>query len=546
MNEIIKPHSFEDAKQHIHAFSGRTSSNLGLEKVNDSGGLFGWFEHTVTGTELNKVTAQVQDYLIKFNELHIDFIKEFGQVYKALESLDKEYIPAILSAIKGAETASNQAKAAQIDIKKTIEAQKKIITVLERHKEKLDKLNHLENIDEIWNDIRKLNQEISAYKNNFESAQKQVLRLEGSLKAVQKYADSLLNYEHLEDVDEIWERVSSHNNEISKILIQLKKTNTDIQDLEDTLNDMQSVVDEIRNYEHLKDIDHIWNDVESYKENIVDIGKKETKNSSEITSLRKETKDLIIFKSNVEKQRYLLNIDEIWERVSLNNDEISEMHIQLEKTNAGIQDLEDSLNGMQSAVDEIHNFEHLKDINHIWDDVARCKENIVDINERETKNYTEITSLQKEAKNLITFKINLEKQKHFEQIDAMWNDVQTGQKNISNLLDSVNKLSADVDSITDNQHVLLELRDNLERQEHFSDIDLLWNNTDVALSEIKKKSDKFDDEIQMLRENMKEEHQSYQTVITDLKKRLTFAYAIAGGVIGLGIIELILNVLGIL
>ena len=48
-------------------------------------------------------------------------------------------------------------------------------------------------------------------------------------------------------------------------------------------------------------------------------------------------------------QRYLLNIDEIWERVSLNNDEISEMHIQLEKTNAGIQDLEDSLNGMQSA-----------------------------------------------------------------------------------------------------------------------------------------------------------------------------------------------------
>lgn len=546
MNEIIKPHSFEDAKQHIHAFSGRTSSNLGLEKVNDSGGLFGWFEHTVTGTELNKVTAQVQDYLIKFNELHIDFIKEFGQVYKALESLDKEYIPAILSAIKGAETASNQAKAAQIDIKKTIEAQKKIITVLERHKEKLDKLNHLENIDEIWNDIRKLNQEISAYKNNFESAQKQVLRLEGSLKAVQKYADSLLNYEHLEDVDEIWERVSSHNNEISKILIQLKKTNTDIQDLEDTLNDMQSVVDEIRNYEHLKDIDYIWDDVESNKENIVDIGKKETKNSSEITSLRKETNNLIIFKNKVEKQKYLCNIDEMWERISLNNDEISGIHIQLEKTNAGIQDLEDSLNGMQSAVDEIHNFEHLKDINYIWDDVERCKENIIDINERETKNNTEITFLQKEAKNLITFKINLEKQKHFEQIDAMWNDVQTGQKNISNLLDSVNKLSADVDSITDNQHVLLELRDNLERQEHFSDIDLLWNNTDVALSEIKKKSDKFDDEIQMLRENMKEEHQSYQTVITDLKKRLTFAYAIAGGVIGLGIIELILNVLGIL
>ncbi len=139
MNEniIIKPTSFEDAKNHIQTFASKTSPSLGLDKVETSCGLFGVFDHKVTGDELNQVTTQIQDYLIKFNGLHADFIDEFGQVYKALESLDKEYIPAILGAIKGAEMASNQAKTAQEDIKKSIEAQKKIIKVLEVHKKNL-------------------------------------------------------------------------------------------------------------------------------------------------------------------------------------------------------------------------------------------------------------------------------------------------------------------------------------------------------------------------------------------------------------------------
>lgn len=141
-NEIIKPHSFEDAKNHIQTFSNRTSLDLELSRVSSSGGLFGWFDHKVTGDELNNVTSQIQDYLIKFNGLHADFINEFGQVYKALESLDNEYIPAILSAVKGAERASEQAKAAHNDIKKSIEAEKKIVKVLEEHKEKLDKLKY--------------------------------------------------------------------------------------------------------------------------------------------------------------------------------------------------------------------------------------------------------------------------------------------------------------------------------------------------------------------------------------------------------------------
>jgi hypothetical protein len=214
--EIIKPHSFENAKKHIKAFSNRTSPDLGLDKVSTSGGLFGWFDHNVTGEELNKVTGQIQDYLIKFNGLHSDFINEFGQIYKALESLDKEYIPAILSAVKGAERASEQAKKAQEDIKKIIDGQKKTIKILEDHKAKLDKLKYLTNIDEIWNTSRTLKKDMDSFKGKSDELRKQLGNLEGSIKALQKFANEILDYEHLENVDEMWGKIVSFEDELSE------------------------------------------------------------------------------------------------------------------------------------------------------------------------------------------------------------------------------------------------------------------------------------------------------------------------------------------
>jgi len=147
----LKFTSFENAKNNIQAFANRNTADFGLATVPSSGGLFKLGDHKVTGDELNNITSQVQGHLVKINGVTTDLIKEFGQVYTALESLDKEYIPAILSAVKGAETASNQAKnaaehakVAQEDIRKTVKEQKKIIKVLEDHKAKLDKLKHLD------------------------------------------------------------------------------------------------------------------------------------------------------------------------------------------------------------------------------------------------------------------------------------------------------------------------------------------------------------------------------------------------------------------
>lgn len=366
MNEIIKPHSFEEAKKHIQTFSSRTSPSFGLEKVNDSGGLFGWFDHNVTGSELNKITCQVQDYFIKFNGLNSDFIIEFGQVYKALESLDGEYIPAILSAVKGAEEASNQAKEAQLDIKKMIEAQNKIITILENHKKKLDKLKHLESIDDLWYDTQRLQKDIKTSRANFENAQKQVSRFEESLKAVQKYADSLLDYEHLDDIDDIWEKVVNTENAVVSHSLCIDEINKEISKITSMLTSIEDTLKEFKSFAHFVDIDQIWSDVEKCKVSLIDYQKIESQNSENVGALKIALDEIQQFKSLLEEQHHLSEIDTLWNSVEYERQEINRLKTNSAELISETTSISEKLTTLTEFKTNLQEQQHLLDIDCLW------------------------------------------------------------------------------------------------------------------------------------------------------------------------------------
>lgn len=343
--EIIKPHSFENAKKHIKAFSNRTSPDLGLDKVSTSGGLFGWFDHNVTGEELNKVTGQIQDYLIKFNGLHSDFINEFGQVYKALESLDKEYIPAILSAVKGAERASEQAKKAQEDIKKIIDGQKKTIKILEDHKAKLDKLKHLTNIDEIWNTSRTLKKDMDSFKGKSDELKKQLGNLEGSIKALQKFADEILDYEHLENVDEMWEKIVSFEDELSEKSAKIEDLISTTESNAHTLEEISNSISFLNEIEHLRDIDAVWSDVEKHKKDLLELQRASKDASGGIKDLKTSVSELLGFKKDLEQQKHLNEIDHIFDKV---------------------EDAEAEIKTHTEKLDKLYQAEHIQDVDKLW------------------------------------------------------------------------------------------------------------------------------------------------------------------------------------
>lgn len=234
---MIKTHNFQSSKNQLKVFSEQATNDLELSKVDICGGIFNWGDHKVTGYELNSLTTEIQDYLIDYNKNHIKLIKEFGQVYNALEALDKDYIQAILIAIKSAEKANIEVNIAQGDITKTVEVQKKTINVLNQFKVKLEQFEHLKDIDVLWKESETLNNQVLEIEKILNSTTTSISNQDKDISLLLEFKDNINSYEHLIDIDNIWNKCNENEIEIissSKIAInQEEKLNNLVKELKD-------------------------------------------------------------------------------------------------------------------------------------------------------------------------------------------------------------------------------------------------------------------------------------------------------------------------
>lgn len=111
MNEItVNKHNFEVAKSQIAQMARNRREITKLETFETNGGLFGWFDHKVTGDEANRrLVSPLQTTLSTIN---LEFGKLYeitGQIYRAMDYLDGEYMTGIVKGINSANAASNQA-----------------------------------------------------------------------------------------------------------------------------------------------------------------------------------------------------------------------------------------------------------------------------------------------------------------------------------------------------------------------------------------------------------------------------------------------------
>ena len=158
----ISKHDFDEAKEHLKEFAEQSQDELYFDKVRTHEDFFGFefAEHGVTGKEFNTLVEQTQNYISKFYDNQQTLIEEFGQVYKALEALDKDYIQAILSSVAAIDHTNKKILKEQVRIDKTIEKQKATLVALKQFKEKFNENNHKEAIEEHENRLSKLDDRI--------------------------------------------------------------------------------------------------------------------------------------------------------------------------------------------------------------------------------------------------------------------------------------------------------------------------------------------------------------------------------------------------
>ncbi|BDD38899.1 hypothetical protein [Streptococcus ruminantium] len=243
---VIQHHDFENAKNAIKLFSEQTLMDLDIRRVKNNkdvvevfGDLFlgrGFnLDHLVTGDELNDLTSQIQMYFHDINNTQIKLIKEFGQVYSALEALDRDYIQAIIVSIKATEETSEGIQKTQEQIKKIVENQRRTLEELKKFKQKIDGYVHLDEIDQLWTYVeeqklylKEIDRIGTEQAERLEIALQDVYniskRVSASEKDIQNLNENINKVNgiaHLEDVDNIWTTVKEH----SDILTKMEKQN---------------------------------------------------------------------------------------------------------------------------------------------------------------------------------------------------------------------------------------------------------------------------------------------------------------------------------
>lgn len=223
----IKRQNFEIAKKNIKKFSEETLTDLELEKV-ASDKSFGEFvgdlfclrgfgiDHTVTGSELNNLTSQIQKHLIALNEIQRKFINEFKEIYNALEALDKDYILRIVASIEAINKNVFDIKKAEKDTKRLMNEHVMIIKSLEgnthRIQEKFDGINiSLTDIHYNMNKIQEKLNRTDIILKEVKSSQYDMNKIQEKIKKTDKY-DEYFNYmyskiQNLEKNIEIKEKV---------------------------------------------------------------------------------------------------------------------------------------------------------------------------------------------------------------------------------------------------------------------------------------------------------------------------------------------------
>ena len=132
---VIKTHNFEDAKRRLKEVSEKKIEGFKINIVGTKDKfLFLEGDHKVTGKEFNDRIIAIQQHLINLHTKTYENNKEFGEVYNALEALDKDYIAVILTSINAIEEVSKHMRE-EIDTIK--EVQKKILENFQKFKQEL-------------------------------------------------------------------------------------------------------------------------------------------------------------------------------------------------------------------------------------------------------------------------------------------------------------------------------------------------------------------------------------------------------------------------
>ena len=282
---MVKKHNFTKSIQQIEEFGKMATKEIEITPVQTEGTFIPFNDHNVTGDELNDVITEIQEHLIEVNKLQIKFVREFSNVYDAFNYLDKDYIDAInnnihsigvvskqaLTASKQANEAAIQAQMANKNVEAAVDTQKKIVDTLCIFKADIDKIKHIWNIDEIWENTEDAREKINKLGDELK-------KLHGVVDATALQTENSYNriQEQLNNLSADINQAFALGEQANEAAIQAQMANKNVEEAVDT---QKKIVDtlcifkaDIDKIKHIWNIDEIWENTEDAREKINKLG----------------------------------------------------------------------------------------------------------------------------------------------------------------------------------------------------------------------------------------------------------------------------------
>lgn len=278
-----------------------------------------------------------------------------------------------------------------------------------------------------------------------------------------------------------------------------KNINETIKILQITINKLKEFKSEINQYAHLKDIDDIWYDIQRFEIELESIS---TELKTQGINLDKKMSTLEQLKTRIEKTRHFNDIDSMWGTIKSQGEEIGSFSKKLEELSA---QLTEKINDMFAFKEEIEKVEHIKDIDLIWENTKNLQEEVSKLSDNLEKRIEKV-------------EIRFESISRYEEV----------RERIDKELSGVNDFISGIQLI-----------------EHFNDIDAEWEFSHGLIKNIEATDNKVftvEKNIQEYRERLqKAEDENVQ-----LKSKINMVYIVTGGSIVLSVVQLILQMAGIL
>ena len=345
---VLEPVNLDENKEEIMRQRQSVPSWQELTYFKENTGLLDLFDAYVKGKDLNDLVETLQSVFSTIYAREINMYDQLDIVFQTVEAIHKGSIEGIIHAIQAAQKAIADAEYA-------IETIQGTLTILQEFKDQLEEnTEHLNDIDILWDTAQQLDSDIKEVK---ASLSEKTQEINANSKVLMELKTRLDKIKHINDIDEMYK-------DLYDICRTFERENKGIKDringIAEEIQQLEKFQKSIEKIKHLNDVDTIFTEL---KELQGDVEENKESLKTDISAIQAKVEGLEGFRKELEKTEHLRDVDAIWEENNNLTQSVDKLNnfaeISSQKMHAAEEDIRHNTDEIDSIKNELIGYEVL-------------------------------------------------------------------------------------------------------------------------------------------------------------------------------------------